>query len=237
MKISSQKIYEQIADLLIQQIEQGKLQVGDRLPSIQKLSEEYGVSNASIREALNALRMIGLIEIKQGYGTFIKANHPQLFDFSSQQLTKERVQEILELREVVEISTAQFASNRRSEEDIEAMNLALKEMNEAIGQQRSGEEADLKFHLAIAKASQNRLLYELLNNISDLIQQTMKGTRRIYIYNRQKTMEKLMEEHIAILEAIQNKDESQAAKAMTQHLAEIRQTLIDNFIVESEAET
>lgn len=232
MKISSQKIYEQIADLLIQQIEQGELQVGDRLPSIQKLSEEYGVSNASIREALNALRMIGLIEIKQGYGTFIKANHPQLFDFSSQQLTKERVQEILELREVVEISTAQFASKRRSEEDIEAMNLALKEMNEAIGQQRSGEEADLKFHLAIAKASQNRLLYELLNNISDLIQQTMKGTRRIYIYNRQKTMEKLMEEHIAILEAIQNKDESQAAKAMTQHLAEIRQTLIDNFIVE-----
>lgn len=232
MKISSQKIYEQIADLLIQQIEQGELQVGDRLPSIQKLSEEYGVSNASIREALNALRMIGLIEIKQGYGTFIKANHPQLFDFSSQQLTKERVQEILELREVVEISTAQFASKRRSEEDIEAMNSALKEMNEAIGQQRSGEEADLKFHLAIAKASQNRLLYELLNNISDLIQQTMKGTRRIYIYNRQKTMEKLMEEHIAILEAIQNKDESQAAKAMTQHLAEIRQTLIDNFIVE-----
>ncbi|GAB0299261.1 hypothetical protein JPSP36_23590 [Staphylococcus pseudintermedius] len=61
MKISNQKIYEQIADILIQQIEEGVLKEGDRLPSIQKLAAEYGVSNASIREALNALRIIGLI--------------------------------------------------------------------------------------------------------------------------------------------------------------------------------
>ncbi|PWZ94734.1 FadR family transcriptional regulator, partial [Staphylococcus pseudintermedius] len=72
MKISNQKIYEQIADILIQQIEEGVLKEGDRLPSIQKLAAEYGVSNASIREALNALRIIGLIDIKHGYGTFVK---------------------------------------------------------------------------------------------------------------------------------------------------------------------
>ncbi|REH98732.1 FadR/GntR family transcriptional regulator, partial [Staphylococcus felis] len=71
MKISNQKIYEQIADILIEKIESGELNTGDKLPSIQKLAEEYGVSNASIREALNALRMIGLVEIKHGFGTFI----------------------------------------------------------------------------------------------------------------------------------------------------------------------
>lgn len=232
MKISNQKIYEQIADILIEKIESGELNTGDKLPSIQKLAEEYGVSNASIREALNALRMIGLVEIKHGFGTFIKSQHPQLFDYSSQTLTKKRVQEILELREVVEVSTAQFASMRRTYQDIQTMEEALCEMEKAIKAGESGEEADLKFHLAIAKASRNQLLYELLNNIADLIQQTMKGTRKIYIYSRQKTMKKLLDEHVQILDAIKAQDEIEATSTMTIHLAEIRQTLVDNFIVE-----
>ncbi|EGQ1688536.1 FadR family transcriptional regulator [Staphylococcus pseudintermedius] len=231
MKISNQKIYEQIADILIQQIEEGMLKEGDRLPSIQKLAAEYGVSNASIREALNALRIIGLIDIKHGYGTFVKQKQPLLFDFTSQALTQKRVREILELREVVEVATAKLAASRRTEEEILVMEEALDEMNGAIERHQSGEEADLKFHLAIAKASDNHLLYELLNNIADLVQQTMKGTRHIYIYSRQKTMEKLMEEHSVILEAIKNKDSVASANLMTAHLAEIRQTLVENYIV------
>ena len=76
MKISNVKIYEQVADLLLEQIKTGEYEVGDKLPSIQKLAQNYGVSVASIREALNALRCIGVIEIKQGYGTFIKQKEP-----------------------------------------------------------------------------------------------------------------------------------------------------------------
>ncbi|MBI5975893.1 FadR/GntR family transcriptional regulator [Staphylococcus canis] len=232
MKISNQKIYEQVADILIEKIEKGELEIGDKLPSIQKLAKVYGVSNASIREALNALRMIGLIEIKHGYGTFIKAKHPQLFDFSHHTLNAQRVQDILELREVVEVSTAQFASIRRTDQDIEMMEYALQEMKDAIKEGKSGEYADLKFHLAIAKSSHNTLLYELLNNISDLIQQTMEGTRKIYIYSREKTMEKLVDEHHQILEAIIAKEEHKASSRMALHLAEVRQTLVDNYIVE-----
>ncbi|ARJ50306.1 FadR/GntR family transcriptional regulator [Staphylococcus lutrae] len=234
MKISSQKIYEKIADILIQQIEEGILKEGERLPSIQKLAETYGVSSASIREALNALRIIGLIEIKHGYGTFVKQKQPLLFDFTSQALTQKRIQEILELREVVEVATAQLAASRRTEEDIQVMTVALEEMNRAIQHNKSGEEADLRFHLAIAKASDNQLLYELLNNIADLIQQTMKGTRHIYIYSRQKTMEKLMEEHLVILEAIKNKEGAASSQLMAAHLAETRQTLVENYIVNAD---
>ncbi len=118
MKITNQKKYEQIADVLIQQIEEGTLEVGQRLPSIQKLAEAYGVSNASMREALNALRMIGLVDIKHGYGTFVKQKQPQLFDFLSHTLTKARVRDILELRESVEVATAQYAALRHTDEDI-----------------------------------------------------------------------------------------------------------------------
>ncbi|REI01574.1 FCD domain-containing protein, partial [Staphylococcus felis] len=61
---------------------------------------------------------------------------------------------------------------------------------------------------------------------------TMKGTRKIYIYSRQKTMKKLLDEHVQILDAIKAQDEIEATSTMTIHLAEIRQTLVDNFIVE-----
>ncbi|QLK86546.1 FadR/GntR family transcriptional regulator [Staphylococcus sp. 17KM0847] len=232
MKISSQKLYEQIANRLIDQIESGVLQEGERLPSIQKLAKQYGVSNASVREALNALRMIGLVEIKHGYGTFVKQKTPQLFDFTTQTLTEKHVQEILELREVVELSTAQFAAERRTNDRLTEMRLALDDMVKAISQNKSGEEADLKFHLAIAKASDNPLLYELLHNISDLIQQTMKGTRHIYLYKRQKTMEKLLDEHRAILEAIEQQNGVLAGQQMAHHLAEVRKTLVEHAVVQ-----
>lgn len=232
MKISSQKIYEQIANDLIDQIDEGKLQEGERLPSIQALSKTYGVSNASMREALNALRMIGLIEIKHGYGTFVKQKHPLLFDFNDQTLTQKRVKDILELREAVEVKTASLASIRRTNADLEEMQHALSEMARAIKNDTSGEEADLKFHLAIARASGNQYLYDLLNNIADKIQQTMKGTRHIYLYSRQKRMEKLFNEHTAIFDAITHQNESLAAQKMIDHLQEVRLTLVENYIVE-----
>ena len=233
MKISNQKIYEQIANDLIEQIEEGQLQEGERLPSIQALSKTYGVSNASMREALNALRMIGLIEIKHGYGTFVKQKQPQLFDFNNPVLTQKRVKDILELREAVEVKTASLASQRRTEQDLGAMKNALNEMERAIRNNTSGEVADLKFHLAIAKAADNPFLYELLHNIADKIQQTMKGTRHIYLYSRQKRMEKLFNEHTEIYDAIQSQKEAYAAQKMTIHLQEVRQTLVENYIVES----
>ncbi|UEX90654.1 FadR/GntR family transcriptional regulator [Staphylococcus ratti] len=232
MKISNQKIYEQIANDLIEQIDEGKLKEGERLPSIQALAKTYGVSNASMREALNALRMIGLIEIKHGYGTFVKQKHPQLFDFSNHTLTQKRVKDILELREAVEVKTASLASQRRTEGHLAAMYEALNEMARAIQNNTSGEEADLKFHLVIAQASDNQLLYELLNNIADKIQQTMRGTRHIYLYSRQKRMEKLFNEHTAIYDAITTQNALLAAQKMSEHLQEVRQTLVENYIVE-----
>ena len=80
MKISNTKIYEQVADIILESIKSGEYKVGDRLPSIQQLAQIYGVSVASIREALNALRTIGVIELKQGYGTFIKQVKPTFFE-------------------------------------------------------------------------------------------------------------------------------------------------------------
>ncbi|AYX90392.1 FadR/GntR family transcriptional regulator [Staphylococcus cohnii] len=229
MKISNTKIYEQVADTLLESIKSGNYQVGDKIPSIQKLSKEYGVSVASVREALNALRTIGVLEIKQGYGTFVKQIEPTFFELGDKFNSLVQIKELLELREIVESATVKMAAWHRTEENLVDLEKALNRMGEAITDGTSGERADLEFHLLIAKAGNNSLLVELLNNISELMQDSMKETRKIFIYSKQKTMNKLLEEHVVIYNAIANKDDVEAVKAMESHLLEVKETILANF--------
>ena len=229
MKISNTKIYEQIADIILESIKSGEYQVGDKLPSIQKLGQQYGVSVASVREALNALRTIGIIEMKQGYGTFIKQIEPTFFELGDKFTSLDQITELLELREIVESATVEKAAIHRNEADLVSLKKALDEMGEAVTDGTSGEKADLQFHLSIARAAKNSLLVELLNNISELMQDSMEETRKIFIYSKQKTMNKLHEEHVIIYNAIVEQNATNAVKAMESHLLEVKETILANF--------
>lgn len=229
MKISNTKIYEQIADIILESIKSGEYQVGDKLPSIQKLGQQYGVSVASVREALNALRTIGIIEMKQGYGTFIKQIEPTFFELGDKFTSLDQITELLELREIVESATVEKAAIHRNEADLVSLKKALDEMGEAVTDGTSGEKADLQFHLSIAKAAKNSLLVELLNNISELMQDSIEETRKIFIYSKQKTMNKLHEEHVIIYNAIVEQNATNAVKAMESHLFEVKETILANF--------
>ncbi|MCE7782996.1 FadR/GntR family transcriptional regulator [Staphylococcus xylosus] len=229
MKISNTKIYEQVADIILEQIKVGDYQVGDKLPSIQKIGKQYGVSVASVREALNALRTIGIIEMKQGYGTFIKQTEPTFFELGDKFTSLSQIKELLELREIVESATVEKAALHRTEEDLVELKQALVEMGQAVTDGTSGEKADLEFHLAIAKAAKNTLLVELLNNISELMRNSMEETRKIFIYSKQKTMNKLLEEHDVIYQAILHQNDVKAVDAMRAHLLEVKETILANF--------
>ena len=229
MRISNTKIYEQVADIILEQIKAGDYQVGDKLPSIQKLGKQYGVSVASVREALNALRTIGIIEMKQGYGTFIKQTEPTFFELGDKFTSLSQIKELLELREIVESATVEKAALYRTEENLIELKQALVEMGRAVTDGTSGEEADLEFHLSIAKAAQNTLLVELLNNISELMRNSMEETRKIFIYSKQKTMNKLLEEHDVIYQAILQQNDVKAVDAMRAHLLEVKETILANF--------
>ncbi|MCG7339970.1 FadR family transcriptional regulator [Staphylococcus sp. ACRSN] len=229
MKISNTKIYEQVADIILERIKSGEYKVGDRLPSIQQLAQIYGVSVASIREALNALRTIGVIELKQGYGTFIKQVKPTFFELGDKFTSLAQIKELLELREIVESATVEKAAQLRDDKDMEQLKKALDDMGKAVTDGTSGEKADLQFHLSIAKAAKNTLLVELLNNISGLIQDSMEETRKIFIYSAQKTMHRLHEEHVNIYNAIKSQDAVEAVKAMDAHLTEVKETILTNF--------
>jgi GntR family transcriptional repressor for pyruvate dehydrogenase complex len=229
MKISNSKIYEQVADLLLEQIKSDEFKIGDKLPSIQNLATTYGVSVASIREALNALRTIGVIEIKQGYGTIVKQKEPTFFEIGEKFNSLDQIKELLELRQIIESATVAKAAKMRTNEDLKTMRHYLNEMEKAVFDGTSGEAADLDFHLTIAKATNNSLLVDLMNNISELMKDSMKETRKIFIYSRQKTMEILQDEHEKIFNAIEQQDDKLATQCMNTHLTTVINTILTNF--------
>lgn len=231
-KIKPKKIYEEVSEVLYEKIRTGELKPGDRLDSVEQLAEQLQVSRSAIREALSALKAMGLIQIKQGSGTFVKKIQPNQMDFplSTAILTnKKDVSHLLEVRKIIEVGAAASAAIHRTEEDIQAMMQILDEMKRVQGHGELGEKVDFQFHSAISAASQNPLLATLLDQVSGLMIETMKETRRIWLFSKKTTSEKLYDEHMQIFLAIKQQNEEQAKQAMFSHLSNVEEILMQYF--------
>ncbi|MBB6449960.1 GntR family transcriptional repressor for pyruvate dehydrogenase complex [Geomicrobium halophilum] len=231
-QIRSKKIYEEVAEALKSLIESGELQPGDRLDSVERLAQQFDVGRSAIREALSALRAMGLVDIRHGEGTFVKTfNRVSLTIPVSSPLLKnpKDIQELLEVRKILEVGSARSAATGWEVKDLKEMEKALKQMNINMDDEKLGEEADWQFHLAIARATHNEMLQNLLNGAKDLTIQTMLETRRIWLYSEKVRAERLYEEHYRIFEAIQERDASLASQLMFEHLESVERIITDFY--------
>lgn len=231
-QIKPKKIYEEVAEAILHMIQTGQLKPGDKLDSVQQLAENFQVGRAAIREALTALRAMGLIEMKQGEGTYVREFDPAMLSFpisTAILMSKEDVAHLLEVRKLLEVGAAGLAARKRTEEDLRAMQSALTQMREVIGDEELGEKADFLFHMAIAEATKNPLLVSLMNNVSGMMMETMRETRRIWLFAKQATTEQLLEDHIAIFEAIRDQNAELAQERMKEHLGHVEKVLA-NYI-------
>lgn len=231
-QIKPKKIYEEVAETIYEMIQTGELKPGEKMDSVQLLAENFQVGRSAIREALSALRAMGLVEMKQGEGTYVR-------EFEAEQITyplstailmnKEDVANLLEVRKIIESGTVVAAAIKRTDEQLKTMAEALEEMKRANGNEELGEKADFQFHLTLAEASQNPMLVGLMKNVSGLMVETMKETRRLWLFSKQTTMERLFEEHLAIFEAIRDQDEEKARREMLAHLENVEEILQNYF--------
>jgi len=231
-KIKPKKIYEEVAETLHEMIRSGQLKPGDRLDSVQQLAENFQVGRSAIREALSALKAMGLVEIKQGEGTFVKGFEPNqiIFPLSTAILmNKEDVLHLLEVRKIIEVGTAASAARNRTESDLLEMSQVLEEMRLAKGDEELGEKADLLFHLSLSEATHNPILCNLLGQVSEAMEETMKETRRLWIFSKQITVEMLYHQHVEIYNAVVEQDEDKAMKAMLSHLENVESILAKYF--------
>ncbi|MEH7354753.1 FadR/GntR family transcriptional regulator [Neobacillus drentensis] len=231
-KIKPKKIYEEVAEAIYEMIRSGQLKPGDKLDSVQQLAENFQVGRSAIREALTSLRAMGLVEMKQGEGTYIREFEKDQIRFplsTAILMNKDDIAQLLEVRKIIESGTAAAAAKRRSDQHLSMMWAALEAMLDAKGDEELGEKADLQFHLALAEAAQNQLLMNLLNHVSDLMVETMRETRKFWLFSKQTTIEQLYKEHLDIYEAIKDQDEAAARNRMLIHLDNVSAILRKYF--------
>ena len=160
--IRQRKISEEIADQLKSTIFLGKLKPGQKLPPERELAKSLNVSRVSLREALNTLQGMGLIEIQRGNRTFVRPittrsmNDPLVAFCKS---SPWNILQVLELRKHLEIGAASLAAERASEEHVAMLQKIMAEMEEDFQKNRLGAQADLSFHHTILEATNNLGLY------------------------------------------------------------------------------
>lgn len=232
-KIKTRKIYEQVAEQIRSMIEKGQLKPGDKLDSVKTLAENFNVGRSAVREALSALKAIGLVEIHQGEGTYVREFDPTTISLhiSTAMLANPKdIMDLMEVRKIMEVGSAGVASLNWKEEDLIPIEAALDRMWKGLDSEEIGERADFDFHLAIASATHNDLLKNLMDKISEKIIETMRETRRIWIYSDKSTTQKLYHEHVSIYEAIKMRDPNLAQQRMMNHLIKVEEVLRQFYV-------
>jgi len=217
--IKNTKVYEQVINQIKDMIDKGTLKKGDKLPSERALVEQLEISRTSIREALRALEVIGLIECRQGEGNYINSSFKDnLFEPLSIMfmLEESNRDEIWELRKIMEVEASGLAAKRINDKQLKE----LKEITESFikcEDEDLSAEIDKKFHYKIAECSGNILIFNILRTVSTLVDHFIKDARKLILV-QEGNKEILFSQHKEIYLAMEKHSSMEARKAMREHL-------------------
>ncbi len=214
-------IPEVVLEEIYRLIAAGEFRLGDRLPSEAELAERFGVGRSSIREAMRVLHLLGVTEVIQGKGTFIRQPSilPLMIDWS-RIAQMGIITDVMEARRFIEVLLAQLAAERATEEDIQALRAALARCRESVFNLESDIQAGVNFHLALAEAAHNQVLLIMYRTIYDLYLETARRTRVT-----PEAAQSRVQDHERIFQAIVDRDPNAAAQAMREHLEKAYQFL------------
>lgn len=230
------KSHEWVMNDVKRQIMNGELAMGSRLPSVAELAGSYGVGQSTVREALSALKAIGLLTIRQGSGTYVNAvsgsasaQQPAFLSEESWVGRVHTLRHVLEVRKVLETGCASLAARNRTEEDLSALSATLEQMQSALEDESLNEQADILFHKQIAAATHNPMLADMMESLSHHLHDSMKDTRALWFYSQLSSAERLLVEHRSIFEAIASRSDTEAARLMEEHIFKVEAVLYDKL--------
>jgi len=218
--IKQKKVSEEIVDQLKSLIYQGQLKPGQRLPPERDLAKSLGVSRVSLREALNTLQGMGLLEIQQGNRTFVRpittlsVNNP-LVSFSKD--SPSNMMQVFEIRKYLEVGSISLAAERAESHEIRRLEEILIEMEDDLLKNRLGARSDLNFHTTLAEAAHNQAYMHLMRTIYDLMQEELRiawGS----VFRKKEKRNKLFEQHQKIFHAVKEHNPEEAAQVALEHL-------------------
>ncbi|GEM79830.1 FadR/GntR family transcriptional regulator [Vibrio superstes] len=238
---STKRRYYEVGLQIEQLLVTGVFKPGERLPSERSLSEQFGTSRATIREAIIMLELKDLVDVRQGAGIYFKeANHSDLtLDSASNELDTSEVGvfELLQSRMVLETSIIEFAARNIKLNELRELRKIIQQQEEFIDDNNKFEELDRKFHLAIAESTQNRMListaYTLWNRVRT--DSPLWSKLNVKYLHDEELKRSWLDEHKRIFQALQKRDEKLAKETMLNHLSHSKTELLKLVDTNSES--
>jgi GntR family transcriptional repressor for pyruvate dehydrogenase complex len=206
-----------VIDRIVASVTEGRLQPGERMPSIEALAQEFSVGRTSVREALMALELVGIVEIRHGGGTFIREDVSGFFlkPLSwSALLDRSRIAALAETRRCMESELAAMAAQRATPADVAEIERHLLRMEAVCHRPEEYVQVDPQFHLAVWKAAGNDVMLNMLTAILDLLRRVVAAA----VSNAPTSIEAGLLAHRQIYEAIVAQDPEAARFSMRRHL-------------------
>jgi GntR family transcriptional repressor for pyruvate dehydrogenase complex len=213
--VAREKLAESVARQLLEWIRFNHLEAETRIPSERELMATLGVGRSTIREALNGLALLGVIEIRHGQGAFVARNPPALQtpDAIATALSKGVTRDLLEARSIIEVSIAELAARRRTPADLRELDAVLAGHAELLAADRSGAGRAATFHIELAEAAHNEVLAGFIASIADLL-----AERGPVLEQQPGYASWELAEHRLLFEAVRDGNPSLAAARMRSHL-------------------
>jgi GntR family transcriptional repressor for pyruvate dehydrogenase complex len=216
-----QSMAEVISSKILDLIRQKELQPGDRLPPERELAEMLGTSRPSLREALRALSIMKIIEVRQGDGTYITSLRPEdlveHLDFIFV-LDDSTLEKLFEARKVVEVGNVSLAAQRITDEELEALEECLQRSEQFVNDPDEFLQVDMELHEIITMATRNPMLTRFMLSVSTLVAASRQKTGRVTVVTQQSAAD-----HRKIVAALKARDPQAASAAMLQHLEHVEQ--------------
>ncbi len=206
----------EIARRLLSYLLAGHVQPGEKIPSERKLADALGVGRSVVREAIKSLTLLGLLDVRQGDGTYLRGTESDLLPQSIEWgllLGLKRTRDLIEARQYLEVILAGLAAERRSEEDLAVLRGLMGEMQAASGDPDRFVAADIAFHLRVAQAARNESLAQIMSSIRSLLQVWISRVMHV-----EESFSPSVAEHIGVLAALEAADIVAARDAMQGHM-------------------
>ncbi|MFB9274892.1 FadR/GntR family transcriptional regulator [Cohnella cellulosilytica] len=207
-----------LVDAVVQQLQKkissGDIAPGDKIPTEPELMEQFHVGRSTIREAVRVLVHAGLLEKKQGFGTYLK-HVAAIQEPLDSRLRRAEIMEVYEVRQMMELEIARLAAQRRDENDLAAIKEHLDTRNQALEDKdiKTYIEADIRFHVAVSIASKNAVVIDLYKSLSVFVRETLAT-----IFANPEGHNPQTEAHIQLYESIRDRNAEAAVASASRYL-------------------
>jgi GntR family transcriptional repressor for pyruvate dehydrogenase complex len=215
------RLYQDLARTLLEELGSGRYVVGTRLPAERELAAKHGVSRPTVREAIIALEVQGLVEVRVGSGAYVRRlpgkEAPKGFNVSAFELTEARL--------MFEGEAAALAATQITDEEIAVIEQLVRDIAQENNDPRGSEKADREFHIAIARATRNSAIVDAVARLWELRSLSPEAAL-LHEKARTANIKPVVDEHSAILDALRARDPAGARAAMRNHLTQVIDSLL-----------